>query len=699
MRILLLSIVAILALVPAACTTDAPPPPSLLTPTAPTTLSPTAAVPTAAAPTAVPTIIPTPPMLTPTPSLSPREHAKDTATATPTPSPTIRSTRYRPTPNPTRETAVTVIAEYIYVCGPASWVLIPDKQQLHFLHWTGNGSHLIFDFGENIWSVDIDSGELYKVVDVNPDDEDNRRKWKMAYNFYASPSPDGSEIAYTTCQYDEIGSVSPEDAGPRIKLGYELATIAIDGTDQERLTGNPYFDHFPTWSPDGEKIAYLTNTGSRFRRFEYDPVKTGIGIMDTNPVRSGGGMKIEQDWVALYPPVWSPDSQRLAFAVLGSGYPPHWHDIYTVRADGDEVQRIGVGSELPTWSPDGQQLAFAKSTDVNSVLYTARYDGTYLKQIWPGKEEEQLEVIKRVNWSPDGSEILVVSQLSTGASRLWTISPDGSEIRTVGLSEYSLQLVDAIWSPDGSRIAVRASFDWVEPRVYSDDEDLTIMTLSRDGSDPQVMVATHPPAGFYSGDPRGLYPVKPPSGLAPMEPVDCSEGLVVLEPESNQGLVRDCETLLTARDRLAGRASLNWSTETSILEWEGVEIEGTPPRVKALNLGDKGLTGTIPPEIGLLSELAELSLYGSPAYTPNFLTGSIPSELGNLGKLEYLSLTGNLLSGSIPEELGQLENLQRLGIGNNFLTGCIPKSLTDLERHDFEDTGLEFCSEVEAAGQ
>ncbi len=84
------------------------------------------------------------------------------------------------------------------------------------------------------------------------------------------------------------------------------------------------------------------------------------------------------------------------------------------------------------------------------------------------------------------------------------------------------------------------------------------------------------------------------------------------------------------------------------------------------------LVGTIPQEIGNLSQLTNLYL------SNNELTGSIPSSLGNLTNLTYLLLSNNQLSGSIPSSLGDLSNLNHLLITNNLLSGSIPTSLGNL---------------------
>ena len=65
----------------------------------------------------------------------------------------------------------------------------------------------------------------------------------------------------------------------------------------------------------------------------------------------------------------------------------------------------------------------------------------------------------------------------------------------------------------------------------------------------------------------------------------CATGGAVPNPDANPGLVSDCETLLAARDTLAGTVALNWAANTPMLEWYGVSYQGTPERVTRLELG------------------------------------------------------------------------------------------------------------------
>ena len=161
----------------------------------------------------------------------------------------------------------------------------------------------------------------------------------------------------------------------------------------------------------------------------------------------------------------------------------------------------------------------------------------------------------------------------------------------------------------------------------------------------------------------------------------CLEGSAVSDPSTNLGLANDCEVLLAAKDTLRGSRSLNWSMDTPMTSWHGVTVSGTPKRVTVLLLGSSRLTGSIPWELGSLSNLTSLNL------KINSLTGVIPSELGSLSNLTSLNLRNNTLTGVIPSELGSLSELTELKLNGNMLTGSIPPELGGLTNLTFFDVG------------
>ena len=190
--------------------------------------------------------------------------------------------------------------------------------------------------------------------------------------------------------------------------------------------------------------------------------------------------------------------------------------------------------------------------------------------------------------------------------------------------------------------------------------------------------------------------------------------------------------LYNATDGANWRHNANWLSTAPLSEWHGVEVDANG-RVLKIDLHQNGLSGSIPAEIGQLSnltvlwlgnnqlsgpipaelgglsnltslflsinqlsgsipaELGALSNLNALTLESNRLSGSIPAEFGQLSNLTLLRLNHNRLSGSIPAELGALDNLEGAYLGGNELTGCIPSGLRDVPDNDFSELGLPFC--------
>ncbi|KAG8068855.1 hypothetical protein GUJ93_ZPchr0005g14381 [Zizania palustris] len=99
---------------------------------------------------------------------------------------------------------------------------------------------------------------------------------------------------------------------------------------------------------------------------------------------------------------------------------------------------------------------------------------------------------------------------------------------------------------------------------------------------------------------------------------------------------------------------------------------GNNNSVVSVDLGSAGLSGPLIPQLGGLSYLQYLELYG------NELNGSIPTTLGKLSNLISLDLQDNLFTGTIPDSLGTISTLQLLRLHGNNLTGAIPQSFGNL---------------------
>ena len=337
--------------------------------------------------------------------------------------------------------------------------------------------------------------------------------YRFQYGFYADVSPDGSRVVYSSCEYEDV-------ALGYTHTDYEIATIGIDGTGQRQMTSNMHLDGYPAWSPDGREIAFVGDIFPGFSSGHYgETIKSqedfGLVIMyaDSPPsegarnLRAGVGGKYR---VALYPPVWSPDGQRLAFIAYDGQdefRPFSSRVLYTVGHDGKLLNRIGETTGPPTWSPDGEHLAFVSGDEQEPGVCVVRYDGTDLRRIWSSGAGEEAIAATQLSWSPDGSEILLV------ADGVHVVGADGDGHRT--LASDAGESTRAAWSPDGSEIAVyytgsqrTETTEYAYPEINPDAMRLIIM--SREGTDRRVLVEME-----KDGRLRAVRPTQPEATTEP----------------------------------------------------------------------------------------------------------------------------------------------------------------------------------------
>ena len=112
--------------------------------------------------------------------------------------------------------------------------------------------------------------------------------------------------------------------------------------------------------------------------------------------------------------------------------------------------------------------------------------------------------------------------------------------------------------------------------------------------------------------------------------------------------------------------------------WHDGTAEAAPhfgaahPALKFLLLDNNVLVGTVPSQIGQLSELSQLHA------STNSLEGPLPTQLGSLVMLETISLASNRVNGSIPTQIGRLKALRHLDVYDNQMSGDVPATIEGL---------------------
>lgn len=180
----------------------------------------------------------------------------------------------------------------------------------------------------------------------------------------------------------------------------EIYTVAEDGSDLEQLTNNDYADLDPAWSPDGTRIAFLSNKHARgtpaVEVYVIDADGSNAGRIT---YQSGGEVSVED-------PSWSPDGKKIAYAVRGFGAAGIWvHDLET-NDSYPITNELDDSHPSWTWSPQAQyQVAFQREGN----LYLA--DDTILQNL-PQDLLVRQTYDEAPNWTANGWEGLAFAFLS-----------------------------------------------------------------------------------------------------------------------------------------------------------------------------------------------------------------------------------------------------------------------------------------------
>jgi len=226
-------------------------------------------------------------------------------------------------------------------------------------------------------------------------------------------SPDGSQVVFTRTFIDARKDLTASS----------LWIVDARGERLRQLTEGTYRDSAPTFSPDGRRIAFLSNRSG----------STQIHVMwlDTREMAQLTHVELEPS-----APTWSPDGSKIAFAARTPDESPRLAIKLPASPRGAELAKSAVLVDRPTWGADG--VGPVSSGFVHVFVVDAATGGTP-RRVTSGDFNHDAPA-----WAPDGKTLYLSGIRKPGAEYL----RNDSEIYRIDLDTLDVRALTDRKGPD-----------------------------------------------------------------------------------------------------------------------------------------------------------------------------------------------------------------------------------------------------------
>ncbi len=226
--------------------------------------------------------------------------------------------------------------------------------------------------------------------------------------------------------YFDTRIVYVSESGPATRRIKRLAIMDQDGENHKFLTNGAAMALTPRFSPNLQKITYMSYAGNSPRVYVLD-------------IESGEQMLLGNFPGMTFAPQFSPDSSKVLLSYASNGKT----NIYEMDLKSRKSRQITYTNAIdtsPSYSPDGSQIVFNSDRAGNQQLYVMNSDGSDVKRISFGSGRYATPV-----WSPRG-DYIAFTKMANGQFYIGVMHPDGSGERLLA-SGYLVE--GPTWSPNG----------------------------------------------------------------------------------------------------------------------------------------------------------------------------------------------------------------------------------------------------------
>lgn len=217
--------------------------------------------------------------------------------------------------------------------------------------------------------------------------------------------------------------------------GFEsnIVSVCPDGTGQRRLTNDGMGNHYPTWSPDGEHIVFLSEQSGFPQLIIMDGTVGDIHQLTEN--------------LQIADVLWLPDGERIAILIDSV-----WQAVDAVSGEMSMLDWDGVWMRDPAPSHDGTRLVYVTSPERDD---SPGRNQVRIRQLDDLSEDTLIEdemIHYSPAWSPDDAQLAFVSYAEgeEGDSFLTILAVEDS----YSVARTIPSVVDYAWGPDQEYIAI-----------------------------------------------------------------------------------------------------------------------------------------------------------------------------------------------------------------------------------------------------